>query len=159
MALQALHRDAVFAGVGGATEPAAASTATGIDDTAMDRAERGCGERREHERMRGNISRDTSLFAPGQPGGNEEVGVTAIAFRAGRTTRLASIATGNEHEAGSFGSRRPPSQDCSGPSRDGDRLTLQADRRCASSRPPDQLDDVRRAGAVEAREHSERLDE
>jgi hypothetical protein len=86
MALGAAHRDAVFAAVVWATDPAAASTATGIDHTAMDCAEGGCGERREDERVRGDVSRDTFLFATGQTGGDEEVGVTAIALRAGRTT-------------------------------------------------------------------------
>jgi hypothetical protein len=41
----------MFAAVGQATEPAAASTATGIDKPAMDRAERWCRERREDQRM------------------------------------------------------------------------------------------------------------
>jgi hypothetical protein len=111
--LETAERDPVFAAVGRATEPAAASTATGIDEPAMDRPERWCSERREDERMRGNVSRDTFLFASGQPGGDEEVGVTAIALRAGRTPRLASVATGHEDEARTSGSRRAPSQDCS----------------------------------------------
>ena len=74
----------MLAGLQLPTEPAAAY-ATGIDHTAMDRAERRCGERREDERVRSNVSRDTLLFAPGQPGGDEEVGVTAVPLRAGRT--------------------------------------------------------------------------
>jgi hypothetical protein len=84
MALGAAHRDAVLAYQRFTTDPAAAD-ATSIDHTAMDRPERWCGERREDERVRYNVSRDTFLFAPGQPGGDEEVGVTAIALRAGRT--------------------------------------------------------------------------
>jgi hypothetical protein len=98
MALGAAHRDAVIAGLR-TTDPAAAD-ATSIDDPAMDRAERWRRERREDERVRGNVSRDTFLFAPGQPGGNQEVGVAAVALRAGRTARLPSIATGHQDEAG-----------------------------------------------------------
>ena len=85
-----------------ATEPAAASTATGIDDTAMDRAERWRRKRREHERVRGDVSRDTFLFAPGKSSRNEEVGVPAVTLRTGRTAGLPSVATGHEDEARSL---------------------------------------------------------
>ena len=83
MTLGAASRDAVLAFLRLATEPAAAY-ATGIDHTAMDRPERGCGERGENEGMRSNVSRDTFLFAPGQSGCDEEVRVPAITLRAGR---------------------------------------------------------------------------
>jgi hypothetical protein len=80
VAIQAAHRHAVFACTGLATEPAPASTATGIDRTAMDRPERRCRERREHERVRGYVSRDTFLFVPGESSRDEEVGVPAVAL-------------------------------------------------------------------------------
>jgi hypothetical protein len=127
VALLAAEGDAVFAFLRLATDPAA-SYATCIDHTAMDGAERWCSERREDERVRGNVSRDALLFAPGQSSGDEEVGVSAITLRAGRTARLPSVATGHEHEARSLGSSRPPSKYSTGPSRDGDRLTFEADR-------------------------------
>jgi len=113
MALETAHRNAVFAYLGLATAWSAPASATCIDHTAMDCPERRSGERREHERVRSNVSRDTLLFAPGQPGGDEEVGVTAVAFRAGRTARLPSVATGHEDEARSLGFRRSAGQDYS----------------------------------------------
>jgi hypothetical protein len=83
MTVGAPHGSTVVASVG---RPAwtAAADAAGID-AAMDRPERWCGEGREDERVRYNVSRDTFLFAPGQPGGDEEVGVTAIPLRTRRT--------------------------------------------------------------------------
>jgi hypothetical protein len=112
MTLRATHRYAVFAAVGLATDPAAAHAA-GIDEPAMDRAERWCGECREHERVRRHSWRDPTLPVACKPSGDEEVGVAAIALRARWAARLASIATSHEDEARSFGSRRAPSQDCS----------------------------------------------
>jgi hypothetical protein len=145
----------VFAAVGLATDPAAAHAA-GIDEPAMDRAERWCGECREHERVRRHSWRDPTLPVARQSGCDEEVGVTTIAFRAGRTPRLASVATGNEDEARSSGSRRAPSEDCTSPSRQRHRLTLQADRRGTAAGPADQLDDGRCTGAVAVSEHRQR---
>jgi hypothetical protein len=69
----------MFAAVGRSTEPAGAH-ATSSDHTAMDRAERRCRERGEDERVRGDVSGDTLLCAPGQSGGDEEVGVPAVAL-------------------------------------------------------------------------------
>jgi hypothetical protein len=112
MALGAAHRDAVFAFLRLTTDPAAASTVC-IDHAAMNRAERWCRERREDERVRGNVSRDASSLVARKARCHQEVGVAAVALRAGRTTRLASVATGHEDEAWSLPSRRPPSQDCS----------------------------------------------
>jgi len=106
MALGAAHRDAVFAAVGLATDPAA-TYAICIGDPAMDRAERGCRKRREHERVRGNRNRNASALVAPEPSCNEEVGVTAIALCAGRAARLASVATGQEDEAWSLRLRRP----------------------------------------------------
>jgi hypothetical protein len=79
MTLETAERDAVFAFLSLVAEPAAAY-ASGIDHPAMYRAERWCRERREDERVRGYVRRDTLLLAPGQPRGDEEVGVPAIAF-------------------------------------------------------------------------------
>ncbi len=132
MALGAAHRDAVFAFLRFTTDPAAAH-ATSIDHAAMNRPERWCGERREDERVRGNVSRDTFLFAPGQPGGDEEIGVTAIAFRAGRTARLPPVATGDEHEARSLRPRGPAGEQLPCPWLEGDRLAFEADRRGAAA--------------------------
>jgi hypothetical protein len=51
MELKTANRDAVLTCLGLATEPAAASTATGIDEPAMDRPERWRRERREDDRV------------------------------------------------------------------------------------------------------------
>jgi hypothetical protein len=160
MTLETAERDAVFTFLRLATDPAAVH-ATTVDHTAMNRAERGCGERREDQRMRCDVSRDTLLFASGQPGSDEVVGVPAIPLRAGRTPRLASVATGDEHEARSLRPRGPAGEYCTGPSGEGHKLARDTDRRGAAAGPADQVDDRRCTGAVAAREHRQgrRLDQ
>ena len=48
--------------------------------------------------------------SPAKPRCDEEVGVAAIPLRAGRTARLASVATGDEDEAWGLRPRRPPGE-------------------------------------------------
>ncbi len=55
MTLETAHRDAVLAHIGRSTWPARADSSP-VDHAAMDRAERGCGERREDERVRADRS-------------------------------------------------------------------------------------------------------
>jgi hypothetical protein len=61
-----------------------------LDPAGVNLSERGCGERREHRRMRRHVL--ANAFAADESGPHDLVGVTLVAFGAGRAHRLPAVA-------------------------------------------------------------------